>query len=102
MLQQPVKRCINTFSVLTQVAQVTADKRKLRLMRIDILYAAYFFYSLWLEDIATQPINSIGWINDHATVLQAFNHLFNQPWLRVFGVNGYQHTSQINTNCALT
>lgn len=91
MLQCPVKRCINAFRIIAQVAQVAANKGKLGLSRIHILYFTYTFHRFVLRNIATQPVNGIRWINDYPAAFEAIYHLLYQPWLRIFGMNMNEH-----------
>jgi len=78
------------------MAQVAADKGQLCFLRIYILYFTNAFHCFVLINITTQAINGIGWINDHSPILQAFYHLFDQPWLRIFGMYLYQHAVQFS------
>jgi hypothetical protein len=73
--QRPIYRCANAFGVLTQIAQVVANEGQLSLLRINSFNTANLFYRLWMRNIAAKAIDGIGWVNDNATILQAFYHL---------------------------
>ncbi len=53
---------------------------------VYLLNAAYTFNGLLLVDIATQAINSIGWINDHLSFGQTRYNGMNITGLWIVGV----------------
>ena len=89
--KQPVQRGVNTFCVITEMAQVAANERQLCFLRIHLFDLADPFHCLVLPDIAAQSVNGIGWINDHTSVFQAFGHLADQPGLWILGMDMYEH-----------
>lgn len=48
-----------------------------------------------LINIATQTINSIGWVNDNTAILQALGHLPYKPLLRILRMNADEHNDNV-------
>jgi len=71
------------------MTQIAANKGQLCFLRIYIFYFTDTLNAFVLVNIATQPINGIGWVNDHSAVFQAFGNLLYQTGLRVFGMYLY-------------
>ena len=64
--QKSVQRGVDTFCIITQMAEVATNKRKLSLFGINAFDAADFFNRFWLMYIAAQSVNSIGGIDNDA------------------------------------
>jgi hypothetical protein len=48
---------------------------------------------LWVEEVAPHSINCIGRISDHPPSFKDLHNLSDQSWLRIFKINGDDHTS---------
>ena len=75
------------FGINTQVAEICANKRQLGFFWVHMLYPAYFFDSPLLENIAPQPVDRIGGIDNNASPLEAFNGFGYLAGLRIPGMN---------------
>jgi hypothetical protein len=60
------------------LAHVVANKRKVCLFRFQSFDAGNALNSFRLEDIATQAVNSIGWVNYYSAIVKTFNN-FTDP-----------------------
>jgi hypothetical protein len=58
------------------VTKITADKRKLGLLRIHIFYLADPFNGFMVINIAAEAINGIGGIDYYSAVFKAIGNLF--------------------------
>lgn len=85
--QHPVQRGIDAFCIVTEVAQVTADKGKLCLSGINVLDPAYLFNGFGLKDITPQSVYCISRINNDPAIFKAFCHLADEPWLGILWMN---------------
>jgi hypothetical protein len=86
VLEHPVQWRGNTFGIIAQVAEVVADKAELCLLRVYLFNAANPFNGLVLENIATQPVDGIGGVNDHSAAHQAVYYGLYLPHGRVLRV----------------
>ena len=49
---------------------ILTDKRKVRFIDLYPFYLANPFYGSLVKNVATNTINSIGWVNNHTTITQ--------------------------------
>ncbi len=75
------------FGINAQVAKISANKRQLGFFWVYMLNPAYLFYSPLLENIAAQPVDRIGRVDDDASPLEAFNGFGYLAGLRIPGMN---------------
>jgi hypothetical protein len=89
--QQTIQGGINAFGIAAEVAEVIANKRQLSLGRINMFDAANPFYSLMLEDIASQPIYCVRRVYDYPPIPEASGDGFQGTGLRIKGVDMQEH-----------
>jgi hypothetical protein len=51
-----------------------------------------------VENIASQAVNGIGWIDDYAAIPQNFRRLTDEPGLGIVGMDVYQHNKLFNVS----
>ena len=85
--EQAIQGRGDAFGIPAQVAQVIAHKRKLRLVRVHLLDKADALDGLVLKNIAAQPIDGIGGIDNYAAAVQAIDDSLDISRLRIIRVH---------------
>src|SRR5690606_15001826 len=83
------------LGIITQVAEVRTNERKLRLLRIYTFHCTNLLDSLVFKDVATQAIDRIGRINYYATLFQSFHYGLYVAGLRIIGMDMQKHTIKL-------
>jgi hypothetical protein len=84
MFHQPKNFPAKRFCIFRNMAEVIADKRKLRLLRFHIFYSAHPIKRFCAFDTARQGIHGVSWYYYHAIVFQHINNFCDVFQVNVF------------------
>ena len=69
------------------MAEIVTDERKIVLLGLNTFDAGYLFDRAGIMNVTTQAIDSIGRIDDHSAIAQAFGYFTDAAGIGIFGIN---------------